>query len=242
MFTSNTITKDNQLRVLHIKIPPNKSGVESVDVRFPTDEEWAQRTSKLKIVQRSLGRDKTTIDRNRSGVEANAQLYRRIVLNGHGHSKLDDFTASWVIDQLERCELISVRREGGLYLVVLDVKGGPVTHHINIKQLTMDRVADYRGHRTDIIRRGNNNEIRAFLEPAAELYDAIIDRTEGYGGAVPIIHKSVVVEAVLDEQDRWLADQNDDSGDDDDDDENAPDDNPDEDNGNGYGGTARSGE
>ena len=213
MFSCNTLTKDNKPKILHVKIPANQSGVDAVDVRWPTDEEWINRTSKLKIVQRSLGRDKTTIDRNRSGIEANAQLYKRIAMNGH--SKLDDFTASWVIDQIERCELIAIHRNGGTYSVVLDVKGGPVTHHIAIRKLTMDLVSDYRGSRVDIIRRGNNSEIRSFLTPAAVLYDIILDHTEGYGGAVPIIHKSVVVEAVLEEQDRYLADQNDEDEDDD---------------------------
>lgn len=208
MFVLNAPTKDGQQRVLAVKLPP--LGESTVEVRYPTDAEWAKRTSSLKMTQRSIGRGKTKTEA-RNGVEVNADLYQKICLNGH--SDIPAATASYVIDQLERCEVVEVTREQGVFAIRLDVKGGQVCHFLDGHLLTQDKVNEYRRRRTDVTRNGNILEVRSYLEPAGHLYDqlSIKDQPpEGYLGSVPLIHKSVAIEAVLDEIDRLLADANDD--------------------------------
>ena len=225
MFKLNGKDSEGAPNIITIKIPPiNENSVlgeESVEVRFPTDSEWCKRTSSLLMEQQDIGRGKTTTSA-KNGIKVNADLFRRICLDASG---INDFTASWVIDQLENCELVSIESEQSIFIVKLRVRGGIVTHYLNTSLMTQDKVVDYRRRRSDVVRNGNVIEVRSHLEPAGILYDkvAAAERPpKGYLAGVPIIHKSVVVEAVLDEINKRLADYNDEDEDDDNGDDNGP--------------------
>lgn len=200
MFTINR-TNDGKPEEITVKLPP--TGEESVQVRWPTDKEWCDRTRKLKLVQTQIGRGKSRT-RAVNAKEINALLYRSIVLTEP--RQLDDDEAIYVIDRLERSEAISVERSAGVFRIELSVPGGVTTHLLRGPR--QSQMMELRRAASDVMRAGNAIEHRARLEPAGELYDALSDSpAEGYAAEVPIIHKEAAIEALLAEIDRLMEDE-----------------------------------
>jgi len=209
MFEANSLDPETK-QPLELTVRLTVDGTEKVKVRWPTDEEWSQRTSKLKVVQRSVGHNETQTEA-KNALEVNAALYRKICLNGH--SSIDDETASYVIDRLEQCDVGDIAQDGTVFSVQLRVKGGPVYHFIDSNQITKARQIKYKRTRSDVRREGANLVVRSYLEPAAKLYDQTCAKpAEGYAAQIPIIHKAIAIDAVLEEIERILSEPNDTDG------------------------------
>lgn len=200
MFTLNSEGK-----TIDVKLPP--LGAVCVQVRYPTDQEWCERTRKLRLVQTPIGRGRSTTEAV-NAVECNAELYRRIALNGH--SGIDAAEAAYVIDRLERCEIAAIEREGGGFAVTLRCVGARTVHRL--KAPTLKQVQDYRRASVPVPQRNRNViEYRTRLEPAGQLYAELAETAEGYESRnIPIIHKEAVVEAVINEIDRLMDDEDED--------------------------------
>ncbi len=170
------------------------AGVKTVRVRFPSDDEWAERQRRRKVIVKNLGRgiSETTIP---GGEDVDAALLGKI--RTEEEPELDAFEAQKVIEQLATCEVDDVALAGDSFRVALRVLGGDTTH-----VLKMPSAKDVNQYRRSFARvldlPFNRQEITINLRAAGELYKKLVESAEGYSGEVPIIHQAVAVKAAID--------------------------------------------
>jgi hypothetical protein len=189
-----------------IEIQYYSGGLKTVVVAWPEDADWKRRAKQIRIKQESAGRDKTrstTIGAEPAALELLAKIRR------DGGGDLDAADALEVIDRLEHCEL----EEGEDGSPAVDMTGDAIRVQMAamrdrgrahfrglvhlVKHPSMRQIRDYKLGCTDLtaVRRGT--EMVQPLAAGETLYDQIVQRTEGYAGPVPVIHKDFVVLAIL---------------------------------------------
>ncbi len=96
-------------------------GVKTVRVRFPSDDEWAERQRRRKVIVKQIGRgiSETTIP---SGEDVDAALLAKI--RTEENPEVDAFEAQKLIEQLAQCEVDDVVPEADTFRVTLRVLGG----------------------------------------------------------------------------------------------------------------------
>lgn len=172
------------------------SGGEKVcTVRFPSDEEWCERTRKQRAVRRILGRGKTQYEVT-NAEEADAELFAKIRKDQDG-AEFDTAEAAKVIERLERCQVLDASRDGDRFRIEMKVPGACVVHVLKIP--TQQAVLDYGRASVRAIDMRRQQEIRLALEPSAELWGKVRVAVDGYANpdAVPIVHKDVAVVELL---------------------------------------------
>jgi len=166
-----------------------------IELRWPTDEEWAERHRTRKIVIRQLGRGITETDIDTS--EADLKLYEAAKLNGA--PALTPAEASIVIKVLERAEVSEVVLDGEEATVTLQVPGGPVTHRLQLptadQALKMQRAAS----RLFSLPQRNASQMRMYLDPTAKLWDECKGHSDDYKGPIPSLHKDAAIRAVVEQ-------------------------------------------
>jgi hypothetical protein len=187
-------------REISIRIP-GPSGMKTAVVRFPTDQEWADRAAAQKLVIRQLGRDQTTTEP--IGAEAkDLDLFQAIRIDQDG-AVFDQYEASLVISRISRSEAGEPIMDGATYRIPLTVPGAQTEHVLRVP--TVAQVAQYRrASATAVTTRRGMSEIRTRLQPAGDLYDDLFVSVSGYAGAVPLIHKSAVLSELLREIDSLI--------------------------------------
>jgi len=179
-------------------------GTKTVKVRFPTDEEWTERQRRRKIIIKQLGRgiSETVIPHSE---DVDAALFAKIRA-GEG-PEVDPFEASRILEQLSQADVDDVVSEAGAFRVVLRVPGG-LTAHV-VRMPSAKDVIDYRrGFARVLDLPFNKQELTVNLGAAGSLYQKLAQGTEGYAGAVPIIHQAVAVKAAIDALDAGLQEDN----------------------------------
>jgi hypothetical protein len=172
------------------------TGLKTVRVRFPNDEEWIERQRKRKVIVKQLGRgvSETTIPNSE---DADAALLAKIRVPEENAPEVDAFEASRLIEQLSQAEVDDVIQAGDSFRVTLRVLGGTVTHLL--KMPTAKDVFEYRrGFARVLDLPYNRQELIINLAPAGALYKRLAQSAEGYAGEVPIIHQAVAVKAAID--------------------------------------------
>lgn len=176
-------------------------GVKTVRVRFPTDDEWAERQRRRKVVIKQLGRGVSeTIVAN--GEDVDAALVAKV--RTEETPEIDAFEAMKVVDQLSTAEVEDVVAEGDSFRVTTRVLGG-ITVHI-LKMPSAKDVFDYRrGFARVLDLPFGKQELTINIAPAGALYKKLVTATEGYAGDAPIIHQVVAVKAAIDAMDAAFA-------------------------------------
>jgi hypothetical protein len=175
-------------------VPVISGGRKECRVRFPTDAEWCERTRKQRSVRRFLGRGKSEFEALDSSV-IDVELLERIRQDKDG-VLFDAAEAAAVLAKLERAIVDGeCEREGDQFRVALRVPGAVVEHLVGIP--TRKQMDKHEASSVKIVGARRAQEIRGFLEPSGELYDAIVKKSEGYVGPVPIVHKAAVISEVL---------------------------------------------
>ncbi|MCW5982692.1 MAG: hypothetical protein KIT09_31680 [Bryobacteraceae bacterium] len=172
------------------------TGVKTVRVRFPSDDEWAERQRRRKVIIKHLGRgvSETTIP---NAEEVDAALLEKIRLEEETPAEVDPFEAAKVIEQLSQAEADDVVTTGDGYRVTLRVLGGTVVHELHMP--SAKDVFDYRRSFARVLDLPyNKQELTINLRAAGELYKKLAEEKQGYAGEVPIIHQAVAVKAVID--------------------------------------------
>jgi len=175
-------------------------GERKIRVRFPTDQEWADRARKRKVYIKQLGRG---ISETHVGhaEEVDAALLVAI-REPNDSTEVDACEASQLVEQLGKAEVDDVEPVPGGFRVVTRVPGGLTVH-----TLKMPSAKDSFQYRRSFARvfdlPYNKQELTINLQAAADLYARLVQSTEGYGGAqpvgtVPIIHQAVAVKAAVD--------------------------------------------
>ena len=180
-------------RQVEIKLQ-SAEGIKTVTVRFPTDEEWVERQRRRKIIIKQLGRgiSETVIP---SSEDADAELLAKLRV-GDGPD-VDAFEASRILEQLGQADVDDVVPEAGAFRVLVRVPGG-ITAHV-LRMPSAKDVIEYRRAFARILDLPfNKQELTVNLGAAGILYQKLCQGTEGYVGAVPIIHQAVAVKAAID--------------------------------------------
>jgi hypothetical protein len=173
-------------------------GVKTVRVRFPSDDEWAERQRRRKVIVKNLGRgiSETLIP---NGEDIDAALLAKI--RTEEEPELDAFEAQKIIEQLATCDVDDVLLAGDSFRVALRVLGTDTTH-----VLKMPSAKDVNQYRRAFARvldlPYNRQEITINVRAAGDLYKKLIESSEGYAGEVPIIHQAVAVKAAIDALDK----------------------------------------
>jgi hypothetical protein len=169
-------------------------GLKTVRVRFPSDDEWAERQRRRKVLIKSLGRgiSETTIA---NGEEVDAALLAKI--RTEPEPEVDPFEAQKIIEQLATCEVDDVVQTGDAFRVTTRVMGGTTTHVI--KMPSAKDVSTYRrGFMRVLDLPFGRQEITLNVRSAGDLYKALVESTEGYASGVPIVHQVVAVKVAID--------------------------------------------
>ena len=169
-------------------------GVKTIRVRFPSDDEWAERQRRRKLIIKNLGRrrSETTVSNSE---DVDAALLAKI--RSEEEPEVDAFEAQKVIDQLATCDVDDVGIVGDAFRITLRVLGGTVTHLL--KMPSAKDVADYRrGFARIVDLPFNRQELTINVRAAGDLYKKLVEATEGYAGDVPIIHQAEAVKAAID--------------------------------------------
>jgi hypothetical protein len=176
-------------------------GVKTVRVRFPTDDEWAERQRRRKVVIKQLGRGVSeTIVAN--GEDVDAALVAKI--RTEPTPEIDAFEAAKIVEQLSTAEVDDVVAEGDSFRVTTRVLGGSTAHVLNLP--SAKDVFDYRrGFARVLDLPFGKQELTINIAPAAALYKKLVTSTCGYAGDVPIIHQAVAVKASIDAMDNAFA-------------------------------------
>lgn len=171
-------------------------GVKTIQVRFPTDEEWIDRQRKRKVIVKQLGRgvSETTIPDSQ---DIDGALLAKIRVGDDDGPVVDPFEASRVIEQFSQAEVDDVVPIGDGFRVTLRVLGGTVSHELRMP--SAKDVFEYRrGFARVLDLPYNRQELVINLAPAATLFKKLIQSSEGYAGVVPVIHQAVAVKAAID--------------------------------------------
>ena len=180
-------------RQVEIKLQ-SAEGTKTVTVRFPTDEEWTERQRRRKIIIKQLGRgiSETVIP---SSEDADAELLAKLRV-GDGPD-VDAFEASRILEQLSQADVDDVQPESGAFRVLVRVPGG-ITAHV-LRMPSAKDVIEYRRAFARILDLPfNKQELTVNLAAAGDLYKKLCQGSEGYAGAVPIVHQAVAVKAAID--------------------------------------------
>jgi hypothetical protein len=170
-------------------------GLKTVRVRFPSDDEWAERQRRRKVIVKQLGRgiSETTIP---SGEEIDAALLAKIRADKDGPD-VDPFEAQKIIEQLSQCDVDDVVLAGDAFRVTLRVPGATTT--ILLGMPSAKDVNDYRRAFARVLDLPyGRQELSINLRAAGDLYKKVLQTTEGYAGDAPIIHQAVAVKAAID--------------------------------------------
>ena len=180
-------------RQVEIKLQ-SAEGTKTVTVRFPTDEEWVERQRRRKIVIKQLGRgvSETVVP---GSEDADAELLAKLRV-GDG-PEVDAFEASRILEQLSQADVDDVLPEAGAFRVLVRVPGG-ITAHV-LRMPSAKDVIEYRRAFARILDLPfNKQELTVNLAAAGDLYKKLCQGSEGYAGAVPIVHQAVAVKAAID--------------------------------------------
>jgi hypothetical protein len=96
-------------------------GMKTVRVRFPTDEEWAGRQRRRKVIIKHLGRgmSETTMP---DAEDVDAALLAKI--RTEDGPEVDRFEAKKIIEELSQAEVDDVVQAGDAFRVTIRVLGG----------------------------------------------------------------------------------------------------------------------
>ena len=164
-------------------------------VRYPTDKEWIDRQNKLRIVRRDLGRGKSQTDRVRTEL-IDDKLFRDLLKPGTDAPDFDEYEAALVIEVLMRAEvdLAGIEKLGETTKIPMTVFGNR-TVAFHFRNPRRRAIVEYNNSVVSVINEKRGQEVRVFMAPSAELFDAHLIEATGYapGSPIPIVHKDSAI-------------------------------------------------
>lgn len=167
-----------------------RSGGKSVVTRYPTDQEWADRSRAIKTSTSKIAKGTQT---KSTGVEeADAALLAILRVSG---ADTDEFEANALIGKLMKAEAAEARAVPEGFEIVVSVVGGIATRHT----LRVPSERELRAYRKAafvwVDMRHGRQELRTAPLEIGELYNKLTVKTEGYaeGSEIPLAHKTAAV-------------------------------------------------
>jgi hypothetical protein len=185
--------RDYVVKIQHPDFPDGKK----CTLRFPTDEEWAERTRNEVRIQYHTGQ--ASREDNTNGDECNGWLFDKIRQDTDG-PEFDEAEKTAAIRRIENVKFISIENTGSRYRVTLMAAGAEVVHLLN--GLTEKQKREFGRAAVHRHQKRHFTEVRIQMEPSAELWAKLAPATEGYaeGSRIPITHKDIAATEVLREQ------------------------------------------
>lgn len=173
---------------------PTPEGPKIAKLRFPTDDEWADRSRRKKVMQRNLGRGQTQIEPiDYSSVDFD--LFRAV--RQDGSADLDAYEAQMMFERISYAEVIDLERQGGQYRITLATAAGDTTHVVKVPSAR--EIMEYRRNFARVVDKPyGRQEIVINLPASGACYNSLAVSTEGYASSVPLPHKSAIVRAAID--------------------------------------------
>ena len=171
-----------------------REGEQLAVVRWPTDEEWAERMKGWRITIHRLGRGVSETDVE-SGA-ADLALYQKI--RTPDSPDLAPEEASKVIGDIGRCDIDDVLLGMDTATVEMTVYGKQTVKHILRIPTTAEVTQFKRGSSRVMDMPHNRQQIRTNLLAGAKLWEACHESHEGYVNGVPVMHQDAAIRAVLD--------------------------------------------
>lgn len=174
---------------------PSGGDVKTCRLRFPTDEEWMERSRSLQTVRRTIGRGKHVMEAP-NGEAVDARLFATIRIDENGQP-FDDAEASVAVRMLDSAEVIDSAAVPEGYRITLSAFGMEFTH--TMKAPLQCDVMEYGRSVVRVVDARRHQEIRISLAPARELYAKLVKSATGYTTPddVPVTHKDAVVTELL---------------------------------------------
>lgn len=166
-------------------------------VRFPTDDEYITWRRKKKVQQTQLGRGNYEMTPAKPE-SADLALYKAIQVDKDG-PVIDQAEAFVLVNQLFDCDIPThPEQEGKTYVVEMKAMNRFDTLH-TLKVPSMQQMTNHHG--ASVINGAyNTQDIRLNPQSSCDLYNELVQRTEGYvGNIVPAVHKVAVINAFLQE-------------------------------------------
>ncbi len=181
-------------RTYRVKFPNGEQG----RFRFPSDEEWRERSRGIKFIEKSLGRGKST-SRAEGVDEADEWLIERIIVgDGAKPADLGEIDASQIVDVVTDTNVLDCELDGDSYRIVMRVTGGMETIH-RLRTPTTKERRRYERSSARTINTPSGSETRANIDATGDLYDLLLASVEGYAELQPppLAHKVAAVTALI---------------------------------------------
>lgn len=173
-------------------------GQRTCRLKYPTDAQWIERSSKIKLRQIDLGRDKS-INELDPMEKYDSELFEKLVVSDN-RDDFDEYDRSAVIDRLAHAEVTESSIEGEDQVrIVLEVYGKmdgdrrKVT--IWLREPRRKDLVEYGRVSMKIMAVRKGKEIRVSPEPAMRIFEKYFARAEGYepGSPIPCVHQDAAV-------------------------------------------------
>lgn len=173
------------------------SGGEKIaKVRFPTDQEWIDNTSRKRSIRRKGGRGGLAWEDLGDHRKLDLDLLGAIAIEGADN--FDEYEAEAAIVRLARADVVDVERDGDNFHVQMEVYGKSLVTH-TLRMPSERQKAEHEKSTADIKRTPKGEVLEFSLQGSVELWAVLHLDTDGYaeGSQIPVIHKSNAIGAVI---------------------------------------------
>jgi hypothetical protein len=178
----------------------NSGGEKIADLRFPTDEELCDRNRRFRLKRTAVSRTDTKYETPNEDM-VDAALFDKVKIGERDTSTYDEAEKSEFMTRMLRASVIDVERNGDGCHVDMQVGGGYKVHH-QLRMPTQRQTHKYRRSTVLSTESRYGGETRVSIDYAGQLWDEVLISTEGYAGRVPVLHKFVAIQAIIDLMDR----------------------------------------
>lgn len=168
-------------------------GERIVETRWPTDQEWIDRSRGVFILFQDLGRGKTKNDLD--STEADCKLYEKI--RSPESPELAPEEAYAYIESLARTNVINVQLDQSQAHVEMIVCGNErVRHTLRIPTTVEERIWE-KSSQVGLQMPHGKSRFRTNIQVGMDLWGKCLVETEGYKNGVPAIHQDTAIRAVI---------------------------------------------
>jgi hypothetical protein len=185
-------------RPIRLFLSPDKT--RSVFIRYPSDAEWTALQCGHRSISKPHGRDgfHPKPSRQESG-PAIVALANALRIEGEGAIEIDAQEAKCILNTLLKCEVTGIQPVRDGFRIETDVMGGRHTAH-TLRRPECAEILQYQSSYRSVVRLPHGQvETTVHLEAFGALYGALLQSTEGYAAAPPIVHQRCVIDALLEE-------------------------------------------
>lgn len=165
-----------------------RAGAQTYTTAFPSDDEWIARNRAVKTFIQRMGSGTQT---KTEGYEAaDGILFRLICPDAPA---IDDYDANVLIGKLTKAEAGAAVPVPEGYQIPVTVVGGIKTLHTLRVPSEREMRLYRRGAFVFVDLRHGRQELKTNPAAIGEFYDKLIVKSEGYEGAVPLVHKAAAI-------------------------------------------------